>query len=78
MLGILDGLDSWVVCQGRDGRMTCLVVLDHVDSSLQGLLVYSRWEGGRIFKAEENSDIEELVFGDAELCQEITLGGEGE
>ena len=58
--------------------MPGFVVLDHVDRGFQCLVVHVGRERGRVFEPDQDANIEELVFVDAEVTQDGALRGKGE
>lgn len=63
-----------MITEGGYGCLTGFVVFNHVDGCFQTLLVHRRGEGGRVIEADKDADIEEILFGDAEVVHDIPFG----
>ena len=44
------------------GGVSRLIVFDHVDCGFECLFMDSWWERWRVIKANENTNVEELIF----------------
>ena len=73
MISVLNRLHRGMVGESLDSRIAWLVILDYIDSCLQGMFVYSRRERGRVIETNEDTNIEELVFCDAQLLDKSPL-----
>lgn len=78
LIRVLRGFDTVVLCKRGHGGVSGLVELDHVDRGFQCLVVHVGGKGRRVFKADQNSNVEELVFGDSEITQDGALRGKAE
>ena len=51
-----------MITEGSYRCLTGFIVLDHVDGCFETLLVHRWREGGRVVKANEDTDVEEILF----------------
>lgn len=63
-----------MITKGGHGGLTGLVVFNHVDGCFETLLVHRRGEGGRVIEANEDTDIEEILFGDSKVVHDTPFG----
>jgi len=63
-----------MITKGSYRCLTRFIVLDHVDGCFETLLVHRWGEGGRVVKANEDTDVEEILFGDAKVVHDIPFG----
>ena len=54
--------------------MTGLVVFNHVDGCFEALFVHRWWEGGRVIETNEDANVEEVFFCDAEVGHDVSFG----
>ena len=78
MVEVLDRFDGGVIRKRDDSGMTRLVELDHVDGGFESLFVDGWRERRGVVEADEDANVEKLIFGDREIGEYGTFRGKGE
>jgi len=63
-----------MITEGSYRCLTGLVVFDHVDGCFEALLVHRWREGGRVIEADEDANVEEILFSDTKVGHDIPFG----
>ena len=74
LIGVLGSFNGRMITKGGHRCLTGFIIFNHIDSCFEALLVHRRWEGGRVIEANENTDIEEILFIDAKVGHDAPFG----